>query len=75
MLSILSDIFVVPTKTPADEVDALRAAPQYALTNATVKAEALSEGLAPGYLSGPTVKAQYISAIKRGPVVTSYLQG
>jgi tripartite-type tricarboxylate transporter receptor subunit TctC len=75
MVNLSSDLFVVPTKTPADEVDALRAALKFALENPGVKAQAIAEGLAPGYINGTQSKAQFIAGVKKGSALTSYIEG
>ena len=63
-LTSLDNVMVgAPSKTPTDEVDALKAADYYAVHSAPVKGELSARGSAWGYIPGPTEKTTYVNAI------------
>lgn len=49
-----------PTKMPINEVDAMRAAIKYALTNPSLKNTFVAEGIPTGYVGGAAEKAGYV---------------
>jgi tripartite-type tricarboxylate transporter receptor subunit TctC len=62
-----------PSRIPADEVSALRAAIKYAMTSGTVSSEFLAQGVPPGFVDGPTEKAGYITDLDNATAIRKLL--
>jgi tripartite-type tricarboxylate transporter receptor subunit TctC len=60
LFSLAAFPYVAPTKTPGDDLDALRAALKYALTSGTVVHQLNASGNPTGYISGPNAKSSYL---------------
>jgi len=67
-------LLIAPSKTPKNEVVALRAAAVWAGKNVNNQNLMLSQGLIPGTVPGATAKANYLAIFKTASVLTSVLE-
>ena len=73
LVNLPGNILSAPKGTPAGELAALQAAAKYALTSASVSKQAETEGLTPGYFSGPACQQGYKTALAHISVLKPYM--
>jgi tripartite-type tricarboxylate transporter receptor subunit TctC len=73
LVNLPGNILTAPRGTPAGELAALEAAAHYALNSSSVKAQAATEGLTPGYFSGQACLLGYKSALTHIDLLKPYM--
>jgi tripartite-type tricarboxylate transporter receptor subunit TctC len=73
LVSVPGNILSAAQGTPAGELAALQAAAKSALTSASVQKQAETEGLTPGYFSGPACLSGYKAALAHANLLKPYM--
>lgn len=74
LVKLPGNILSAAQGTPPGELAALRAAAKYALTSASVRQQAATEGLNPGYYAGQTCQADYKAALVHANLLKPFMR-